>query len=102
MELIVLIVLVIVYYVYKSKKKKARLLEKYNNTNIVNAIMKGEIWQGQTKEMLLDSKGEAEDIDQTVLKNKKKETWKYDKVGSSRYNTKIILENDIVVGWDLK
>jgi len=35
------------------------------------------IWQGQTSNQIVESLGQAEDIDQKVLKTNKKETWKY-------------------------
>lgn len=46
--------------------------------------------------------GEPEDIDSKVLKTKKKEVWKYFETRKGQYDLKIILENDIVVGYEQK
>tara|TARA_Y100000782_G_scaffold36115_1_gene40417 strand:+ start:43681 stop:43917 length:237 start_codon:yes stop_codon:yes gene_type:complete len=75
---------------------------KYHDEKIVNALMDKSFWQGQTAEQLMDSLGKPQDIDQKVLKTKKKEIWKYNHRGSNRYGLRITLDNDIVVGWDQK
>ena len=83
----------------KAEKRK-RLMQKYNDEKIVNNIMNQTIWQGQTSNQVVESLGQAEDVDQKVLKTKKKEIWKYGFEGSNRYRVRITLENDVVVGWD--
>ncbi len=75
-------------------------MQKYNDEDIVKNIMNQTIWQGQTSNQIVESLGQAEDIDQKVLKTKKKETWKYGFEGGNRYRLRITLENDVVVGWD--
>ena len=64
--------------------------------------MNKNFWQGQTAEQLIDSLGRPEDIDQKILKTKKKEIWKYNHQGGNRYGLRITLDNDHVVGWDQK
>ena len=77
-------------------------MAKYADESIVDMIMARQVWQEQTAEQLLDSLGYPADVDQKVLKTKKKEVWKYGHQGSNRYKTRITLENDVVVGWDMK
>ena|SRR5437867_2067293 len=93
------------YFWQKSKKTKARLeylRNKYKDETIVQKIVSGYFWQGQTAAQVLDSLGQAADIEQSVLKTKKKEVWKYRHQGSNRYGLRIILENNVVIGWDQK
>ena len=53
-------------------------------------------------EQLLDSIGRPIDRDQRVLKTKTKETWKYHPSGRNRYRLRVMLEDDVVVGWEKK
>ena len=87
---------------YQTKWKRERLTEKYGDAELVDKLMQGMFWQGQTEEQLVDSLGKPLDIDQRVLKTKTKETWKYNETGKNRYALRIILENGEVVGWDKK
>ena len=94
-----------IYFFYQSSEKKKRLeylKQKYIDDEIVNNLFKGVIWQGETAEQLIDSIGNPVAVDNKLLKTKKKEVWKYDHQGANRYNLRITLENDIVVGWDKK
>lgn len=92
------------------------LYEKYKNIEICLNIKRGTIWIGMTKDMLIDSWGEPEDIKKDIStgkvkydKNgqpnitatllKVKETYKYGCVGTNRYKNHIYLLNDIVTGW---
>ncbi len=86
----------------KEKKRRLSLTEKYNDEKVVNRIMNQMMWVGQTDGQLLDSLGAPEDVDQKVLKTKKKEVWKYGHKGGNRYKYRITLDNDEVVGWDEK
>lgn len=104
------------YFWYQSKEEKARqvellqqeqarrseLLKKYGDEKLVEAIMNRSYWQGQTAEELQDSLGHPADIDEKVLKTKKKEVWKYHHAGGNRFGLRITLENNQVVGWDEK
>lgn len=65
-------------------------------------IHRHEIWQGQTEEMLLASRGAPLDIDTKVLKTKSKSTFKYGHDGGKRYKLRVFLEGGIVVGWEDK
>lgn len=96
---------VAVYFWHQHEKKKQRLAylrEKYSDEDLVQKIFGGYFWQGQSEEQLIDALGEPEAIDKKVLKTKKKEVWKYNHQGANRYNLRITLENNLVVGWDKK
>ena len=86
----------------RRKARRKRLLNKYSDINIVNRIMNGAIWQGQTVEQLFDSRGNPEDVDTKVLKSKTKEIWKYYQVRKGQFKLRVILENDVVIGWEEK
>jgi len=102
---VVLAVIIGAVWLHKVVKKERRLSylrEKYGDEEIAQNMMNQNIWQGQTAGQLLDSIGQPEDIDNKVLKTKKKEIWKYQNRGGNRYGLRITLENDEVVGWDQK
>ncbi len=101
----VIVVAIILYFSFKleeTKKRRNELMTKYKDATIVDKLMKQSFWQGQTSEQLLDSLGNPEDIDVKILKTKKKEIWKYKHQGSNRYGLRIILDNDLVIGWEQK
>jgi len=79
--------------------RRVELMKKYNDAEIVTMIMGKRFWQGQTQEQLLDSLGRPQDIDETVMKTKLKQVWKYQSQGSNRYGLRITLEDRTVVGW---
>ncbi len=97
-----LVVVLFFARIMRKRKRKANLLERYGNEEIVGRILNKDIWQGETAEMLLDSLGKPDEVDQQVLKTKVKETWKYGKVGQGRYKLRIMLDNDVVIGWESK
>ncbi|WP_280570586.1 hypothetical protein [Chromohalobacter sp. 296-RDG] len=96
------IALYVFYQLAQTKKRREALMRKYGDENLVDALMNRTFWQGQTGEQLLDSLGKPHDIDQKLLKTKKKEVWKYNHQGFNRYGLRINLDNDQVVGWDQK
>lgn len=85
-----------------EKERKSRIYQKYGHTNIAEKIIKKITWVGETREQLLESFGQPLDIDENVLKTKKKEIWKYYQKGTNRYGLRVIVENGIVIGWDEK
>lgn len=84
------------------KKRKRVLFAKYDNNEIVSKILKREIWQGQTQEQLLESLGKPHQVDHKLLKRTKREVWKYHLRGKNRYGLRVVLDNEIVAGWDKK
>lgn len=99
---IILVVLIFVGSYYSYKIKSERLMKKYNDPILVDRLMNGEIWQGQTRGQVIDSLGKPSDINEQVLKTKTKYTYKYNKKSKNRYGLKVIIENGIVIGWDKK
>lgn len=65
-------------------------------------ILARQLWIGQTQEQLREALGKPVDIDEKVLKTKRREVWKYDQTSTNRYNTRVTLDNGIVTGWDRK
>lgn len=94
------IVLLVIDYVIK-KNKKERLIRQYGE-EIAVRIMKKIVWHGETEIQLIESLGKPQAIDTKYLKNKTKEVWKYRSSGKNRFKTRIVLEEGIVVGWDIK
>lgn len=82
--------------------KKRYLWNKYHDQDVVEKIYKKQFWQGQTNEQLKDSIGPPSDVDRKVLKTKTKETWKYNEHQKGRYKYKFFLENDEVIGWEIR
>ena len=79
--------------------KRNKLMEKYGDKELVDRLMRREIWEGQTAEQLIDSRGNPTQKDSDVLKTKIKETWKYDRIGRGQYRLRVIVENQTVGGW---
>ena len=103
---VVLIVgLIVATVLYKRKKHNDRvwyLTEKYNDQAIVDRIIAGYFWQGQTEEQLIDSIGHPLSKDSKVLKSVVRQVWKYNQLGKNRYGLRVTVENGFVVGWDNK
>lgn len=99
---IMIIALIIWCQAAQKKKRREELMAKYNDADLVDKLMDRSFWQGQTSEQLLDSLGNPQDVDEKILKTKKKEIWKYNHQSGNRYRLRITLDNDIIVGWDQK
>ena len=98
--LVILLIIFVRALVRAARRKK--LLEKYGDQEVVDRIMRKRIWQGMSREQLIDSWGSPADIDQKVYKEKTRDTYKYNQTGRNRYRSRVTVENGIVVGWDLK
>lgn len=83
----------------RRRQRLQELTERFDE-DIANRIMNKEVWQGQTEEMLIESKGSPVDVIETVSLRHKKQTFKYDEVGCGRFRTKVHLRDGIVVGWE--
>jgi hypothetical protein len=104
---IILVILIVKFALALRRKRKRKeavarrvqdLVSQFG-TWTAERILKNEIWQGMTRKMLLEAMGEPVDVDQNILKSKKKETWKYGWEGANRFKLQVFLENDVVVGW---
>ncbi len=86
----------------QAERRRAVIYQKYGHTEIAEKILNQTVWVGETGEQLRDSLGAPLDIDEKVLKTKRKEIWKYVRKGANRFGYKFTLENGVVVGWDEK
>jgi hypothetical protein len=84
------------------QSKLTYLRNKYTDEALVQRMMRGQIWPGQTAEQLNDSLGLPIAVDDIQLKTRKREVWKYGNTGINRYRLRITLDNDVVVSWDQK
>ena len=81
--------------------RRGELLAKYaGDQNLVERIVLGSYWDGQTAAQLKDALGNPADIDARILRSKRQEVWKYHPIGGNRYALWITLESDRVVGWE--
>jgi hypothetical protein len=79
--------------------RRRMLMVKYRDKRIVAAIIDRKVWQGMTQKMLIDSRGDPEDTDETIYKTKTKQTYKYGRTGKNRFRERIYIEDGTVVGW---
>jgi len=85
---------------HRSRKRRRQfLLDKYDNEEVVDAIMAQKVWQGMTAEMLFDSWGQPAGMDERVFKSKVSRTYKYNPTGRNQFKDRVKTENGIVVGW---
>ncbi len=100
--LLAVALLVFLFARWALAQRRRHLIERYYDPSIADRIMKGMYWRGQTADQLRDAIGKPADIDQTVLKTKVKEIWKYQPSGKRRYGLKITLDDGVVIGWEDK
>lgn len=98
---VVIIGLVIASRANKRRKRLEALRRKYPE-EIVQRILGGQIWQGQTEEQLIDAIGSPAEVDTKVLKTMQREIWKYGRISAKRFRLRITVENGMVAGWDQK
>lgn len=97
------VVSIVAWHQEETKTKRLKYLRhKYNDEDVVQKIVAGYIWQGQSREQLKDAIGDPVAVDQALLKTKTKETWKYRQSGVNRFGLRVTVENGYVVGWDHK
>jgi prepilin signal peptidase PulO-like enzyme (type II secretory pathway) len=80
-------------------QKRNALLRKYGDQTIVERIMSGDVWQGMTRDQLIDCLGQPLAIDQKVEGHKSTEICKYDQDGANRFRLRVSIKDDVVVGW---
>jgi hypothetical protein len=90
----------VAFRVIAKRRRLTALMEKYHDREIVEKILRQSIWVGQTAEQLVDALGHPADIDEKVLKTKRKTVWKYGHKGGNRYGLRVVVEDNLVVGWD--
>jgi hypothetical protein len=67
---------------------------------IATRIRARSLWVGCTLDMVVAMLGAPLAVEEHVLKTKTKKTFKYIETGKSRYALRVVLENDVVTGWD--
>lgn len=78
-------------------QRQQELLNKYQDTSMVDKIIEGEIWLGQTGEQLLDAIGSPEVVDRKLSQKKSVEIWKYHPASRSGvFKLKITLTDEVV------
>jgi hypothetical protein len=77
-----------------------RLICKYNDVEIAHQVFRGEAWEGQSEDQLLDSLGTPAAIDCVQLEAPSREVWKYRRRRWNRLDLWILLEDGLVVDWD--
>jgi hypothetical protein len=97
--IIAVLVLWAVIDIIRRRLRRRALMAKYGDKRIIDAILRKEVWQGMSQEMLVDSRGAPEDQDETIYKTKTKRTYKYGRTGKNRFRERIYIENGSVVGW---
>lgn len=86
--------------IWGYRQRRKHLIERYGDAETARRMMRGIVWQGETAEQLRESLGEPEDIDEKVLKTKRKEVWKYRRTGKNRFGLRVTLDDGIVTAWD--
>jgi hypothetical protein len=96
--IVIFVAVVVLIKLLGYLSRRRWLIQKYGRELGLKILSKA-VWQGMTREQLVDSWGNPVDVDHTVYKTKTKETWKYNQTGKNRYKDRIYLEDGIVVGW---
>ena len=96
------IVLVFVARALARNSRYARLMAKYGDEKVVDALLTQTIWQGMTAEQLRDSWGEPIAVEQKVMKTRVREVFKYKPLGKNRFRDKVTLDDGVITGWDQK
>jgi hypothetical protein len=93
------VIFCVLLVVNQRKVRHQKLADRFRSSEVASAIMRREIWQGMTADMLRESRGKPDEQEKSVLKTKTKETWKYGKTGKNRFRLRVMIENGLVVGW---
>jgi hypothetical protein len=95
------VALLIMRDVMRKAARRRALVSRFGE-DIANRITQHQIWQGQTAEMLLESRGKPEDADERVFKRTTRHVFKYNRTGKKTFALRVTFEDGIVVGWDDK
>jgi len=93
--------------IVKSRRKRRAswvsfLKDTFDDESIVQGIIDGEVWRGQTEEQLIASIGPPDTVDEKALKTKTKHLFKYRVPNSKKLRMVVTFEDGEVVGWDKK
>ncbi len=91
--------------------KENKLLNKYGDEEVVEKIIKGLVWQGQTEEQLIDSVGRPTFVVHDYNESSVNVIWRYEhsrpKTGRYRSwgvpspNFDVFIDNGKVVSWEI-
>jgi len=85
--------IVAIYLNTSPRAVKKRLLAKYRDDDVVNAVMRKELWLDQTEEQLVDSLGSPVARDVKHSRASHRETWRY-------HSISVTLQDHRVSGWE--
>lgn len=85
----------------EEKERRDRLIKKYGDVALVEKMLQGTIWKGQSRDQLIDTLGQPTDEDITVAKDHVA-LLKYGAEGKNRYRVRISLRNGTVEGWKIR
>tara|TARA_Y100000813_G_C24164942_1_gene353745 strand:+ start:10336 stop:11103 length:768 start_codon:yes stop_codon:yes gene_type:complete len=87
----------------KEHEDRLKALTRSFGTENALKIINGEYWKGMTKSMLTEAMGEPFDVDETVYKTKTKLKYFYKpyitRQKTRKFQFRVDIEDDIVVGW---
>lgn len=83
----------------RRARRKADLTTRFG-AEVAERVLRGEVWQGQTAEMLVEACGQPADTDERVMKKATRHVYKYKPLGGRRYALRVTLEDGVVVGWE--
>jgi outer membrane protein assembly factor BamE (lipoprotein component of BamABCDE complex) len=81
-----------------TARRKA-LLEKYHDDAIVDRILSRSVWEGMTRDQIVDALGAPSTIDNGMQRRKVLQVFKYHPDGVDRYRLRVNLEDGVVTGW---
>lgn len=86
----------------RAVRRREELLQKHGDCELVDSILAGRYWHGQSAEQLLDALGYPSEKDHKRLKTIDREVWKYRRTGRNRFALRITLDDGRVATWDEK
>ncbi|HWB32159.1 MAG TPA: hypothetical protein VG714_03200 [Acidobacteriaceae bacterium] len=78
-------------------RRLGRLREKYHDDTLVQRILSGQYWQGQTDEQLRDALGQPRRVEDQMLYTRHRQLWSY-----RSPEIDITLDDGVVVAWASK
>jgi hypothetical protein len=85
----------------RARERRLRLIDRFG-AEAAERILREELWIGETEEMVQESLGYPDDVDERVMKTKHRRVLKYRPLGKNRYGLRVTLDDGVVVGWEEK
>lgn len=81
----------------ERKKRFDDLIEKYGDQDIVERILRGEVWVGQSGEQVTDALGQPEEVGNRIESSRgESEVWKYGRTSAKRFSLHVTLKDGFV------